>query len=129
MTHRFVASATYELPVGKGRTFVNRGGILNMLIGGYELAWIQTVETGNPLTFSYTNSPYNYYPTSIGNWVPNVVSKPSMPGFGIGPLIGGNRFNQALENPVIDYHDFAAPPPFTVVKAGRNIVAGPTAHH
>ena len=129
MTHRMVASATYELPVGKGRAFMNRGGILNFLIGGYELAWIQTVETGNPIGFSFVNSPNNYYPTSIGNYVPNIVSTPSMPGFGIGPLIGGNRFVQTAENPLIDYHDFAAPPAFTPGNAGRNILTGPAAYY
>ena len=62
MRHRFVTSATYELPVGKGRRYMNRGGILNMIFGGYEIAWIQTVETGNPIGFSFANSPNNYYP-------------------------------------------------------------------
>ncbi len=129
MTHRFVGSAIYELPIGKGRRFMNRGGFLNALFGGYEIAWIQTVETGNPLSFSFINSPYNYYPTNIGNWVPNVVGKPSMPEFGIGPLIGGNRFNQALENSLINAADFAPPPPFTPGNAGRNIVTGPAAYY
>ncbi len=108
---------------------MNRGGFLNAVFGGYEIAWIQTVETGNPLSFSYINSPYNYYPTNIGNWVPDVVSKPSMPQFGIGPLIGGNRFNQALENALINPADFAPPPPFTPGNAGRNIVTGPAAYY
>jgi len=34
MNHRWVASFTYEVPIGKGRRFLNRGGILNFLIGG-----------------------------------------------------------------------------------------------
>lgn len=129
MTNRFVASVNYELPVGRGRHFMNRGGFLNMVFGGYDLAWIQTVETGNPISFSYTGNPNNEFPTSIGNWVPNVVSKPSMPEFGIGPLIGGNRFNQALENALISPNDFAAPPAFTPGNAGRNIVTGPAAYY
>ena len=73
MRHRLVTSAIYELPVGKGKHFMNRGGVLNMILGGYDIAWIQTVETGNPIGFSFANSPNNYYPTSIGNWVPNLV--------------------------------------------------------
>jgi len=48
MNHRWVASFTYEVPIGKGRRFLNRGGILNFLIGGYEVAWIQTAESGKP---------------------------------------------------------------------------------
>jgi hypothetical protein len=136
MNHRFVVSANYELPVGKGRHFMNRGGILNVLFGGYEISWIQTVESGNPFGFSFTNSPNNYYPTAgptpsltsgvnIGTYVPNLVATPTMQQFGLGNLIGGNRFNQALENPVVNVADFAAPPAFTPGNAGRNILTGP----
>ena len=125
-THVIVANFTYELPVGKGRHFLNHSRALDYLIGGYELAWMQTYETGNPIGFSFTNSPYNYYPTSIGNQVPDLTcSGISMPGFGLGSLIGGARFNQALENPVLPVNCFAAPAPFTPGNAGRNIVTGP----
>jgi hypothetical protein len=48
-----------------------------------------------------------------------------MPGFGLGSLIGGARFNQALENPVLPVSCFAAPAAFTPGNAGRNIVTGP----
>ena len=129
MRHRFVTSAIYELPVGKGRRFMNRGGILNTLFGGYEIAWIQTVETGNPIGFSFANSPNNYYPTSIGNWVPNLVGTPTMPAFGLGKLIGGNRFDQVQENPLVDINNFAAPPAFTPGNAGRNIMTGPASYY
>ena len=125
-THVIVANATYELPIGKGRHFVNHSRVADLLIGGYELAWVQTFETGNPIGFSFTNSPNNYFPSSIGNYVPNLTCNSiSMPGFGLGSLIGGNRFNQALENPVLPVSCFAAPAPFTPGNAGRNIVTGP----
>jgi len=124
--HVFVANATYELPIGKGRHYLNHNKILDYLIGGYELAWVQTVMTGNPFSVSYTNSPYNYYPSSIGNYVPNLTCNGiSMPQFGLGSLIGGARFNQALENPVLPVNCFAPPPAFTVGNAGRNIITGP----
>jgi hypothetical protein len=48
-----------------------------------------------------------------------------MPGFGLGTIIGGNRFNQALENPVLPASCFAPPAAFTPGNAGRNIVTGP----
>jgi hypothetical protein len=125
-THVLVANATYELPVGKGRHFVNHNRVLDYLIGGYELAWVQTYNTGNPISFSFTNSPYNYYPSSIGNYVPNLTCNGiSMPGFGLGTIIGGNRFNQALENSVLPVNCFAPPAAFTPGNAGRNIVTGP----
>jgi hypothetical protein len=62
----------------------------------------------------------------MGNYVPNLTcSNISMSGFGLGSKIGVNRFNQALENPVLDVNCFAATAPFTVGNAGRNIVTGP----
>ena len=124
--HVFVASATYELPMGRGRAFVNQNRVLDWLVGGYELAWVQTINSGNPISFSFANSPNNYYPTNIGNRVPDLTcSSISMPQFGLGSIIGGNRFNQALENPVLPVNCFAAPAPFTPGNAGRNIVTGP----
>jgi len=125
-SHVIVANATYEIPVGKGRKFVNHNRVLDFVVGGYELAWIQTFETGNPFGFSFTNSPNNYFPSSVGNYVPNLTcSNISMPHFELGSLIGGNRFNQALENPVLNVSCFAPPPAFTPGNAGRNIVTGP----
>ncbi len=125
-THVFVTSATYELPVGKGRHFLNNNKVLDYLVGGYDLAWIQSFESGNPFGFSLANSPYNYYPSAIGNQVPNLTCNGiSMPQFGLGNLIGGNRFNQAAENAVLPVSCFAAPAAFTPGNAGRNIVTGP----
>jgi hypothetical protein len=40
--HRFVSVLTYELPFGKGRKFMNRGGIFNALFGGWDFAYTQT---------------------------------------------------------------------------------------
>uniref|UniRef100_Q021P6 TonB-dependent transporter Oar-like beta-barrel domain-containing protein n=1 Tax=Solibacter usitatus (strain Ellin6076) TaxID=234267 RepID=Q021P6_SOLUE len=124
--HVFVTNVVYELPVGKGRHFVNHNRALDYVIGGWELAWVESVETGNPFGFSFTNSPNNYFPSSMGNYVPNLTcSGISMPGYGLGSKIGGARFNQALENPVLDVNCFAPPAAFTVGNAGRNIVTGP----
>ena len=44
-----------------------------------------------------------------------------------GDMIGGNRFNQALENPVLPVGCFSVPAAFTPGNAGRNIVTGPGA--
>lgn len=52
-----------------------------------------------------------------------------MPHFGLGKLIGGDRFNQVNENPLIDINHFAAPAPFTVGNAGRNILTGPASYY
>jgi hypothetical protein len=126
-THVFVTSATYELPLGKGRKFLNHNKYLNFLVGGYDIAWIQSFESGNPFSFTFTNSPNNYFQQNLGgNYVPDLTcTHISMPQFGLGDAIGGNRFTQALENPVLPASCFSVPAPFTPGNAGRNIVTGP----
>jgi hypothetical protein len=121
-THRLNVVGTYELPVGKGRHFMNRGGIMNVLLGGYEIAGIQTLESGNPMTFSFTNSPNNYYMTYIGSRRPDLVGQPAiLPNWGD---MGGDRFTKANVNPIIDINNFAYPAAFTVGNSGRNILTG-----
>ncbi len=121
-THRFVTSATYDLPFGNGKRFLNHG-LLNTLFGGFSIAWVQTFASGNPLSFSFANSPYNYYPTTIGNRVPDLVGpRPELrPGW---RDLGPNRFDQAASNAVLSINSFAYPAPFAVGNAGRNIVTG-----
>ena len=47
---RFVTSLLYELPFGKGKAFLNRGGIANQVIGGWNVSTIVTAQSGFPLT-------------------------------------------------------------------------------
>ena len=122
----FLVNATYELPVGKGRHFVNHSRALDYLIGGFNLSWITTIETGNPMTFSYSNNPNNEYPSSIGNMVPNLVCNniQMVQHFRLGDVIGGNRFDQSSEGAALSPSCFAPPAPFTPGNAGRGIVTG-----
>ncbi len=120
--HRLIAFATYELPVGRGKRWMNRGGILNAIFGGYEIAWIQTLESGNPYTFTFADSPYNYYPTFAGDRRPDLVGQPTLlPDWG---NVGGDRFTQNNRNPIIDINNFAYPAAFTPGNSGRNILTG-----
>ncbi len=45
-------SGTYDIPVGKGRTFLNSGGILDKVIGGWTLGLLSTIETGFPVVLN-----------------------------------------------------------------------------
>src|SRR5262249_41653731 len=38
--HRFVTSLLYDLPVGKGKSFLNRGGVVNQVLGGWQTSTI-----------------------------------------------------------------------------------------
>ncbi len=44
--HRFVASILYTLPFGKGQRFLNRGGVVNQVAGGWEFSTITTAQSG-----------------------------------------------------------------------------------
>jgi hypothetical protein len=46
---RFVTSLLYELPFGKGKTFLTRGGVLNQVVGGWQTSTILTASSGRPL--------------------------------------------------------------------------------
>jgi Carboxypeptidase regulatory-like domain/TonB dependent receptor-like, beta-barrel len=53
--HRWVTNGTVELPFGKGRRFLNSGGLTDTLVGGWRLSGIATIQSGlpiNPYIFS-----------------------------------------------------------------------------
>jgi hypothetical protein len=47
--NRLVTSLIYDLPFGKGKSFLNRGGILNQVVGGWQTSTILTAASGRPL--------------------------------------------------------------------------------
>lgn len=53
-THAINIAATYELPFGKGRPFMNRGGVVNAILGGWQISPLLTYATGTPL---YSGNP------------------------------------------------------------------------
>ena len=46
--HRFVASILYSLPFGKGMKFLNHGGVVNEVVGGWQFSTIATLQSGIP---------------------------------------------------------------------------------
>ncbi len=49
-SHRMVNSVLYQLPFGKGKRLLDRGGISNVVFGGWELGTLFNVQTGFPVT-------------------------------------------------------------------------------
>ena len=47
--HRFVTSVLYELPFGKGKRLADRGGVVNQVVGGWQISSIVTIQSGRPL--------------------------------------------------------------------------------
>ncbi|MEO7499955.1 MAG: hypothetical protein ABIX11_10220, partial [Casimicrobiaceae bacterium] len=48
--HSFVVNYLAELPFGKGRRFLNHGGLIDRLVGGFQVSAIQRYRSGTPLT-------------------------------------------------------------------------------
>jgi len=59
--HTFHANGTYDLPFGKGQAMANRGGVVDKIVGGWNIGTIVTYQTGLPSQliggFRTTNGP------------------------------------------------------------------------
>src|SRR5215831_3901518 len=49
--HTFVVSYLYELPIGPGKKFLNHGGAVGKIAGGWEIGGVQRYQSGQPLNF------------------------------------------------------------------------------
>jgi hypothetical protein len=69
--HRFVIAATYEIPVGRGKTFGNSmNRVLDAVIGGWKLSSFLTFQSGQPLAIRMRTNRINggaQRPDLIGN--------------------------------------------------------------
>jgi len=107
--YRLISNWSYQLPIGKGRHFMNVGGWRNHILGGWNLLWLQTIMSGQPVTFTFAGSPYKYLP---GPSYPNEVlpsNQVKTPNYSVGP----NRFPQSAQNPYFNINAFAYPAAYT----------------
>jgi len=120
--HRFTNSFLYELPFGKGKTWMNRGGVANAVLGGWQLGGIITFQSG--------------FPASIfcgpGNWQNN-DSTCYGDATGINPDLSGDQrgpsrfFNTAAFVNRAGFANNAANSltSYRYGNAGRNVLTGP----
>ncbi len=50
-------SGTYELPIGPGKTFLNNKGVTGQILGGFQLGFITSYQTGQPFGISENDNP------------------------------------------------------------------------
>ena len=50
LRHTLVVSALFELPIGKGKRFLNHG-VASQILGGWELGTVERMQSGQPLSF------------------------------------------------------------------------------
>jgi len=46
--HTFVLSYLYELPIGKGKKFLNKGGVVDKVLGGWQVGGVMRYQSGAP---------------------------------------------------------------------------------
>jgi len=64
------SSMVYQLPFGKGRTFLNNNRLLDTAVGGWQVSVISINQSGNPFTVTYDGPNSSY--SLAGAWYPNV---------------------------------------------------------
>jgi outer membrane receptor protein involved in Fe transport len=113
--NRFVISAVYELPVGRGRLLSPSSPVLNQIIGGWSLAGVSQAYTGSPLSaIELVNNTSSF---SSGNR-PDLIADPNLSGSRSRSDKLAEWFNTAA---------FAAPAPYTFGNAPRTFGTGPGA--
>jgi outer membrane receptor protein involved in Fe transport len=108
-TQEFVQSYVYELPFGKGRHWL-KSGPAAMILGGWEMNGVLTLQTGLPISLSYSAS---------GLQAPGNTQTPNQ----IAPVQILHGINNG--NPWFSTSSFAAPPSLTFGNVGRNDLIGP----
>lgn len=108
LRHRMTIGYLYNLPFGKGRAYLNRGGAANLILGGWQTNGIATFQTGLPFT-----------PTLQTPTTNCCASRPDRAASGALPS------SQRTINRWFDPAAFTTPALYTFGNSGRNILYGP----
>ncbi|MCX6622043.1 MAG: TonB-dependent receptor [Acidobacteria bacterium] len=103
----FYGAVTYELPLGPGKSWVNSGGVSGKLVGGWTIATITQLRSGQPFNVNFSPSQAGWYANRA-----NVVSSQFYPA----EKTIKQWFNVAA---------FAIPAPFTFGNSARGLLFGP----
>ncbi len=121
--HAFQSIVTYELPFGKGRRWMSRGGFVDQVLGGWNFTSTWQLQSGTPDSVTLAGGP-NKYLTLGGVYRPDAlvpISQAVVQNWSIGP----NRFPTSAQNPYLRFADFAYPPSYALGTLGRNVFEGP----
>ncbi len=113
--NRFVFNASYEIPVGKGRTYLAHAPrAVDTLVGGWRLQWISFFQSGQYFSPSFSGSDPSHTNTSGG--VPDRIADGNLPR------------DQRSPNRWFDPSAFVIPPSGRFGNSGLNILEGPGLH-
>jgi hypothetical protein len=111
VTHRATGAFVYELPVGHGRTYLNRGGFVDAVLGGWQMSGVLIAESGLPFTVGVAGA--NLSNSLANSWLPNRI--------GNGNLSSDQRSIARW----FDTSAFVTPAQNTFGNTGRNVLRGP----
>jgi len=106
MPHKIVIAPIVQLPLGSGRAFLNRGGALDYLVGGWTVAAVGLIQSGFAIPVTQTPNTTNL---NGAGQRPNVVS-------GVDPQVPGSITDRLKENP--DDNLYLNPAAFTLAPPG-----------
>ncbi len=115
LRHRFVTSYIWELPFGSDRRYLNKGGAVNHILGGWQLSGIVSLQTGFPISVLSSNDWSN-----TGSTTP----RPDRTCDGKGAGTVDNFFDTSCFTSEFLQADFNAGTP-RFGDSGRNILDGP----
>lgn len=85
--HTFVVSYIYELPVGKGKKFLNKSGAVDRVLGGWQIGGVQRYQSGQPLAFGCATGVPSYDGCIRFNRVPGQpLLSPTASSFDVGKV-------------------------------------------
>ena len=76
--HSFVFNYLIEMPFGKGKKFLNKGGLVDRLVGGFQISGIQRYRSGTPITIFIAGGRRDFLDLLGygGNLRPNLTGQP-----------------------------------------------------
>jgi hypothetical protein len=113
--HNVVTTAIYQLPFGKGRQYMNAGGVSDAIFGGWELSGLFTARTGLPvnITMKPKVTPLD---GNTSSQRPNYIG---------GSIYADPQTVSATTDGWFNPAAFAYPAAGTYGNLGRNIAVGP----
>jgi hypothetical protein len=131
LPNMYKAYVSYELPFGKGRTYLRGSTILDEVVGGWRISGTMLTQSGNPFTVvnnTNSNAALTGCGTNVGgtatggavnngcNWFPNVIASTHVSNPGPSEWFNTAAFANAWT---------PGSGPFTFGNEGRNSLRGP----
>jgi hypothetical protein len=110
--HMLNGGIVYQLPFGRDRLFLNHSGLLNQIVGGWQVGSIFQWHSGTPFTPTVGSEPFADSGLFSGDdWYAN--------------RIGSGKLSHPTLSEFFNANDFTVPADNTLGDTGRNVVYGP----